>query len=177
MRIFLAFDFEESIEKDSLEIIDRIKRSGFIGNWTKRGNFHLTLFFLGEQQKNEIVKATDAFFSELPTEAITLKSKELGMFFKNGSPSVIWLGFERERKVEHIFESGKKFYSPYGYDFKGKFIPHLTLGRLKRVPMDFRNVMNSISNQQKEYKIAGITLYQSELTSEGPVYTPLRKLY
>lgn len=85
----------------------------------------------------------------------------------------MWLGFEKSEILKKIFFTGKNIYETCNYKSGNSFVPHLTLGRLKKVPDDYREFIDNFSFERIVTKLTGITLYKSVLTKNGPVYTPL----
>ena len=146
--------------------------------WIDPANMHITLFFMGDTEEEKIAEIEtylqDAFFDFTSFE---IELSELGLFSRQGRPQVIWMGIKRIKELTEIKKSIDNKLSQIGFQPEDRpFKPHLTLGRVKYV--SDKKQLNDLVQRDKmkvygRVKINEIILYKSELTSAGPIYTPL----
>jgi len=109
-------------------------------------NFHITLKFFGPV-KPEIAASLAGSFSKLKQlNKVEYRIEGLGAFPSIDNPSVIWAGLKCDEKpLAGILQSVEGLASSFGFPSdKRKFIPHLTLARIKRekkVPADLKNFL------------------------------------
>ncbi len=179
MRCFIGLplpdEYQEGLER--LVIHSQSILSSKI-SWTKKGNWHLTLCFLGEIDSGT-VRILKEELKNIKHNSFTLKAGYCGFFPSIKRPRVLWLGLEAGAKeaksladkVFKILEKNNIYFD------KKDFVPHLTIGRVKRLSNDrwekWSKYINSLKWQS--IKISSFVLWQSTLTPKGPIYTPIQK--
>ena len=184
IRCFIAVELEESVKGElgrlQKRLAKRLRGNEFGINWVKPERIHLTLKFLGEVDETlvpEICSAVSEAAEHFSQFEIELSG--LGCFPPNNRPArVLWAGITTEGEV--LGELAGAIDTNLGVlDFepeRRKFSPHLTLARIKQ-PNAGKAVRNLVEKEAVEI-IAGqsvgeITVFQSELTRSGPIYTSL----
>lgn len=187
VRAFLAIDLPLELKKKlsevkKVELPERIR-----GKWVETENFHLTLHFFGnleEKVLEKVSKKLEEFFKEF--SAFSLELTEIGTFPEKGIPRVIWMGLKDpslmlERIHEELVEVLKKLKL---YEKRDPFHPHITLLRIKGIEgrEEFEKFFEGLRREGQKLKgekfpVREIILFKSELTSKGPIYTPLKKFY
>jgi len=181
MRTFIALDLTEETKQELTRLQSGLKKSQADVKWVNPQNIHLTLKFLGEiseQQVNQVKEVLDRISSQFKPYEITLSG--IGAFPKVENPRVIWVGIEsgknETKKIAEILsvELEKAGFQKEDREFKS----HLTVGRV-RSPKNKDNLKTAIQSisfsPQAKIPIDYITLYQSTLTPQGPIYIPLHK--
>jgi RNA 2',3'-cyclic 3'-phosphodiesterase len=180
MRAFIAIELPENIKNDLTKIQDKLKISLPKINWVKPANLHLSLKFLGEisssqlepivQVMTEIIKTTPPFEIKLET---------LSVFPNYRAARIIWIGInqpppELKQLADQLETKLLKIGLP---EEKRPFQAHITLGRIKNplIPEDLEKGLDKIRNDCLEFKIRGITLFQSLLGPGGPTYSILKE--
>lgn len=168
LRLFIAIELPEDIKEELIKIEGVLKP--YISNvkWVEKENLHITLRFLGEiteERLKDIEEAVGEIANSYSPFYISLSG--IGTF-----PYVIWVGIDegKETLTEIAYKSEgaliKKGFPPADKAFS----PHITLGRLKK----------SAGKTPKEdfkplrFLADSITIMQSTLFSNGPVYNPVR---
>ena len=183
MRAFIAVDFPETILKKLSEIISFFQSQvpDEAVKWVAPENTHLTIKFIGDLPPDRLGQVKDILQSSLEKQkAFEIAIKGLGMFPNKRAPRVIWLGISEGEPlitIHHKLDTALEK-ADINRD-KREFSPHLTIARI-RGKTD-RKMTQEIGKTLSEYKIRSlgrvtieqITLYQSDLTSTGPIYTPL----
>ncbi|MDD5134087.1 MAG: RNA 2',3'-cyclic phosphodiesterase [Phycisphaerae bacterium] len=183
MRLFIAIDIDDSVlvsvAKLQEQVKDRMKnRNGL--KWVGPELMHLTLKFLGEVDETRIEEITDAITIVcLEKKIFEFRLSVIGSF---GRPAkVLWLGSaEQNAELAALAESIEQGLSELGFEKETRpFSAHLTLARIKDNGVD-KNLRRIVSDFEKikpmTVKVDSVCLYKSQLTSDGPVYTLLRKV-
>jgi len=173
MRVFIALEttpYEEELYKILIDIKKEIKEPV---KWVSKENLHVTTKFLGEIEieflneiKNIVKNVSTSFkqfdFSIVGISGFPLKNKARVLFFSI------------EDKNSYIVEIMKKLdtaFSKYGFEREHNYVPHITFGRAGK---DFINLENLKINYVKiEVKAMGLTIYESILERNGPIYNKL----
>ncbi len=155
MRYFLAVDLPDEIKEE----ISRIKIKGCIYKPVKKENLHITLRFLGECNKPEVIKKIKKI-RLIPTEA---ELGNTGAFPSWRLPRVLWVGVNN-------FESFYRGFSEvFGYE--KNFVAHITIGRIKKITnLEALLELRKHKIKHLKFTLNNIKLKQSELTPQGPVY-------
>ncbi|MBN1899021.1 MAG: RNA 2',3'-cyclic phosphodiesterase [Spirochaetes bacterium] len=185
-RCFIAIDLPERIKTIISDMVMVVKKDFSLPiRWVKEENYHITLKFLAEISQNRIDRIK-SFMKDLERDRIlfSMNIEEAGVFPPKGAPRVVWLGFkEATGNLIRIFKtldgSLKRIgFKPEKRDFK----PHITLARIKYLKQDEGNEFYALLNRLKEkaigyaerqFSINSLTLFKSELTPQGSVYSRL----
>jgi len=194
IRLFVSIELSEEVREEISRFLKRLGKSHFPVRWVRLENLHLTLAFLGWQ--NERFKVQGSRFKVETGELILsclkkavakiepfeIKIRGIGVFPDQLRPRVIWLGLAGD--LESLAKLQKKITEELkmvGFEIeKRKFIPHLTLGRVKkgtRAPA-CRNLGRQIGKMQvgefrRKILVDEVSLMESKLSKEGPIYKKL----
>jgi len=182
IRSFIAIGLDRENQDRLANIQDKLKECGARVRWVKPGNIHLTLKFLGNISSTKV----DKIINLLPelyndTSPFDFTITHLGAFPKISRPNVIWAGVEHNAdKLTALASTLEHAMVSLGFPKeRKKFSPHITIGRVKQ----FKNLTPLSEGLQTlqirpplQQKSIIITLYESTLTGQGPVYTALKHL-
>ncbi len=179
-RLFLAIDPPEAVLREIADIQKRLQKlvDGNI-RWVKPEGMHLTLKFFGDAFTDDIRAISAACVQEASQEApFTLSFCGLGNFPTVKRPRVLYLGLEGDATRLTDFQSRlEKRLSEAGFTGEDRpFTPHLTLARIKelREPEKIAKEMTGIAKYAtKQFTAQEMTLFHSDLTPGGAVYTKL----
>ncbi len=148
--------------------------------WVDLQNLHLTLKFFGDTAPHKEQNISRALKNAVEnTRAFSFDLDGCGSFGPPKSPRVLWIGASRASGLVKLYDEVNKQLKTYGFEpDKANFVPHLTLGRIKSI----RN-LNLFKQMLVVYQnthfghidINSFYLYQSTLTSEGPIYKVLEE--
>lgn len=181
MRTFFAVDIEEEIKTSISLLINRFQKMEKNIRWVKTENIHLTIYFFGEVQDNDLNELEIILQNVVKgLQPFTVTVKGLSAFPSVERPRVVWIGVQNPmRELNAIFDginSGLlETELKIKKDVKG-YTPHLTIGRVKG-KYDKR-IITEIQDERDTkfgtFRVENIILYQSILRREGPIYKPLK---
>ncbi len=158
-------------------IKNEIASLGIEGNWVKPENLHFTFRFLGDVFSSsvyELGKSIKNSVSCLSSREVVLKG--LGVFPDVKTARVLWVGVEGD--LADIKTAVDGALEPFSFEKeKRKFRPHVTLMRIKKLRhrTKFSYFLSKMSDKEfLEMEVRQISLIESVLTSEGPLYKPLK---
>lgn len=178
MRTFIAIDVTEELKRKTDEIIEKLMRRGFRANWVKPENLHLTLFFLGEMKKSTVDEMTEKLCDRIRGfPSFSFDVNGLNFFKKGGGPRVIWIAVEKNQALQKLYEELRIELLKYGYmkESENRFIPHITIARVKHYPEMWEKLIKDINMEKSTVPVSYFTVYSSNLTPDGPIYTPVHK--
>jgi len=184
MRAFVALDFPEEYQAGfagvQMELQARLRSKI---SWVAPENIHLTLRFLGEIEDRQVEAVARCMRQAVGGVAPqVLRPQGLGAFPSVRRPKVLWLGVEGTLEgVREVFQRLEDALLKMGFaPEKRKFMPHITLGRVRRAEAgdDFARVLQEVKVPEfAPVRVEEIKLYQSRLTPQGAVYTELCSEY
>jgi len=147
--------------------------------WVELYNIHITLKFFGETEESRIegikellTKVSKKHFS------FSLNIKDIGILGSSYNPKIIWVGFDRSKKLIDLANDVLDQVESLGFE-RGRqnFIPHITIGRIKYLDDKKRfqetiDKFKSIEIQQQN--VDQFYLIESILTPKGPEYKILK---
>jgi RNA 2',3'-cyclic 3'-phosphodiesterase len=188
MRLFVAIDIDnDDIEKLQNYLCEKFCFNSRYVKPTKKDNLHITVNFLGEKNdletKDIILDLTKIHFT-----SFKIVFDHMGVFPNMLSPKIIWLGMDdqsNEKLGDIYFQIGcvlkkyidKKNSGEIRDSGIQKFVPHLTVFRIRnnyRIP----DLLSSFPARFiSEYQVNKISLKKSTITSNGPMYSDLLNIY
>ena len=178
IRCFVAIEIPERIQAILSEVQSAFRPRIQKASWTRRGNFHLTLKFLGDVDENSIndINSTVEEIVE-NDQPFCIEIGGIGTFPNLYRPRVLWVGLTQGAKetttlANTIVCELKKF----GFSNDRRFHPHFTLARIReninmKAHTEIFNKFETIAGTMMD--VRHISLVRSELHPSGAVYTPL----
>lgn len=150
-------------------------------SWTRSDAFHLTFAFLGEQGEEVLAPIRgrlEAAVASIPRFEVTVSG--CGFFPSASRARVAWIALQPEEPLKLVAEAVRSALRASKVDFDVKpYVPHLTLARLRRrwtladIEL-FREAFGCVSTGPAE--IDSVILYQSRLSPNGAIHTPLQRV-
>lgn len=158
-----------------------LEKSGRCLKVVRDNNYHITLKFLGDTDRARCEGLVSAMDNAARPHRIECIIKGLGCFPSVASPSVLWAGMEHDCSLmDKLFLFTEKSAVAAGFPpERRKFVPHLTLARVRRdstVPDALKNYIRD--NSETVYAgcvIDRVVLFESVLKKGGPEYTVCRE--
>ena len=182
MRAFIAIDLADDIRVELAKLQNILSSSDSDVKWVEPSNIHITLKFLGNVNSFQIEKARESIsIIARDFKPFQVSLSTLGVFPKLDYPRVIWVGIDKGReelislnqKLEDAFEKAGFSKEERSYE------PHLTVGRVRsgRNKERLKKIIKEHDFSSKAImSVDKVTLYQSTLTSTGPIYTVLNEV-
>lgn len=178
-RMFLAFDLDDEVVDRLVAVIGKLKPVCGDARWCKRDALHMTVKFFGTLPLDwagnigRIVSRTIAAHGPLSCE-----TRGIGGFPDVLGPRVLWAGAgEGADEVSRIVDELLLALECEGFSGDDrKFVPHVTLARIsRRERLDVARLEKALPGFAARpfgvNEFDHLTLYASELTREGPLYT------
>ena len=178
VRCFVAIEIPKPVQALLKPVQTRLQSEIRKVSWTKSGNFHLTLKFLGDVHSEAIGAVSEAVENVAAAQVpFSIEFGGIGAFPTLEHPRVIWVGIKHgEATVSHLAKAVNFQLKPLGFPADNRFHPHLTLGRL-RSPMNLQPLKSILRKydtiEGTTVSVNEITVMQSQLHPNGTIYTPL----
>lgn len=186
MRTFIAIEFPvEIIQKiDNIISFLKAKTPAKAIKWVSADNLHLTLKFIGDypdQKLEELIDILDHALKPFPVFDMIIQG--MGMYPNEKNPRVIWFGISHDEtilKIHKILDDSlqKVGVKPDRRDFDA----HLTIARIRRrtgkaIIQEIGTILSNYTvDALGQVTVDGIILMKSDLTPQGPIYTPLHRV-
>jgi len=183
IRAFIALDLPSPIQEAIDKQTSRLRQTlgDDVIRWVSPHNMHLTLKFLGSVPvshldflKQMLAQTADS------TPQFDLQIGGIGSFPTPKRPRVIWIGIHAPASLASLQKMIEDGANRLGYEKEARaFSPHLTLGRVRQGinPKELPKISSALSSIQLgkigTARVDSVHLYQSDLNSEGSVYTKL----
>ena len=175
IRAFYAIELNDEVRSAALNIVEKLKGNEWSEHvrWTANDNLHLTIRFLGDVTEETLQSMNTSVKDKLAScEPFSIMFKEPRLFPHFKKPRVVAAIVPHNDELLAIAEILESCAVAAGLEpetrqFKG----HLTLGRCKKT-FPKRTKLESIPFSSK-LPVTRITLFQSQLSSEGPTYIKL----
>ncbi len=182
MRVFIAIDIDKQIRKGLGNLQDELRSKVDIRKsdvkWVRPEAIHLTLKFLGEINDQQAVDVCN-----ITKEVASLhKSFELDVetvgYFGGRSARVLWVGVgQNSENLLQLQSDLEEQLTLAGWPREArKFSGHLTLCRVRNSKAGVK--LAQLTEEYKDFKLGtisadSVSVYQSQLTPTGPIYTVL----
>ncbi len=182
MRLFLAINLPTSERHAIYAATAPMRAAARAVAWVTEERLHLTLKFLGEQPESQLAPLQAALGAAIARHGpVTLGLGGLGAFPNLRAPRVVWLGVERDPKLELVHHDVEEACGELGYEVDGRaFRPHITLGRVRDrlTPNAARALAAAARGVAYTGSAEGrsVDVMASELKSSGARYTVLASL-
>ena len=178
MRLFAALDLDDATRERLAKVGQDLRRIPGI-KWSKPEALHVTVRFFGEVPKNRLDELTQALGRVEGTgEPVEIRLTRLGFLPSEQKPRVVVAVGETPRALAEFQRRVEEAARALGFEpEKRAFLTHVTLGRM-RDPRQGKKLVAAA--REYEADLGGFvadrwTLYRSELTPRGAVYTTVTR--
>ncbi len=182
IRCFVAIEIPVHVQSVFEKIQNELRTEIGKASWTKIGNFHLTLKFLGDVKKDSISDVCNAIDKVAKKQRpFSLEFGGIGTFPNLSRPRVLWIGLKQGIKITtSLSKYINNALSHCDVKSDERFHPHVTLARLRQ-HVDLRGYVDLFEEYQTIQNTAmavdEITLVKSELQPNGAIYTPISRFH
>lgn len=167
MRLFTAITLPDNIK----EMLSRFSHGVRNCKWVDTENLHLTLTFTEEY--NDTAFLIDTLL-QCEAEKFSLSLEGCG-FFPCRDRGTLWAGVTISSGLTTLHEEISSLLKSNQIPFdKKEFKPHITLGRIKGRynEKELRSFLeNALYLHSEPFHISDFTLFSSQLTPDGPLYS------
>ena len=178
IRCFVAIEIPDRIQAILSEVQSDFRSRIKKASWTRNGNFHMTLRFIGDVETTQIQEIDETLQKAVNfLKPFSIEIGGIGTFPNLSRPRVLWVGLTQGvREVTTLSKRINRELAKLGFQKDSRFHPHFTLARLKeQVNMrTYTKLFNKHETIEGTVMNANhITLVRSELHPSGAVYTPI----
>ena len=180
VRTFVAVELNDRVRQQAVALIESLAAVGADVKWVDAENLHLTVKFLDEVAMKEIPRVCDAVARAAAIAApFELEIRGAGAFPNAARPKTVWLGAGGgQEQMAALFAALETSLAKLGFRKEPRrFVPHLTLGRVRSggpaVAALGELLQQRADFRAGESRIARLVVFSSELTPQGPLYSPL----
>ncbi len=170
VRLFVGIALPEPLRRELADLTGRLR--GRVGGfrWTRPGNHHLTLRFLGEVERYrlpELMAMMDAVARGHPVLSLHLRG--WGAFPTPRRPRVLWLGVGGDTEPLLALAGDLLQLPPAGRAEK-PFHPHITVARGRQAKGFSQKGLDALPTIDQTWSVTEIHLYQSTVHRDGARY-------
>lgn len=174
MRLFTAVDPSAEVHANLEELLLRLQPTARL-RWSRPGNLHLTLKFIGEWPEEKLGALQGALGAVALPAPFSVPLSGLGFFPNAKSPRVFWVGIQCPPELVELASRIDRTLEPLGIaSEKRAYSPHLTFARIQeRTPLDglLQAIESLPSVELGSFEVDRFYLYRSKLSPGGSVYT------
>lgn len=182
MRAFIAIAVPPDIRGRIAKVQEGLDMLDIDVKLVEPENLHYNIKFLGEVTEADIAKVTAVLDQTVPQyDSFNLRIAGLGAFPQATYARVAWLGAkEGAQQLTALAEAIELALADAGFRREEKqFTPHLTLARISSG--QHKTELITLLTEQADVDIGiihvnEVILFKSELTPNGPVYTPMHRV-
>lgn len=178
-RTFVAIEVPKNAQQIIKLFIDSLSVHGEFGQvkWVKSKNLHLTVCFLGNITNKQYNSINQNIIKLAKTIApLTLKLKGLQLFPSTKKPCALVLNIEPNTYLTKLAINFRDKVAAGEIQIdKQKFIPHITIGRLKTPPELKKINLLKVQPPSLSFKVTNIKLFESMARTNDSVYIIIKK--
>jgi len=181
IRLFIAIEIEKRIKERILDYLKHLKKADTGVRWVAYENIHITVKFLGNIDAKMLPALINSIDNVLSCfSPFRIQIGNVGAFPTVKKPRILFVCIQdKENNLLKIFERLEKGIEEYGIKRDTKnYVGHITIGRTKS-QKNLRKLIDLLQADSDRFfgqeKVRHISLIQSELTPDGPIYTTIKK--
>lgn len=180
LRAFVAAELPADLLKALAAVQAELSRRGLRVRWTRPGNLHLTLKFLGDLSVDRVpIAAAAVCATAAEHDAFELTAEGLGVFPGMRRPRVLWAGLSGAgAELAQLQQGLEERLLAAGFPREAReFHGHLTLGRFGEAPGGgAAGILPAYAEKRfGRFEVREVVLFQSDLQPRGAVYTALAR--
>jgi 2'-5' RNA ligase len=183
VRTFVAVDLNAAVRRQAQLLIHELAARTTAVKWVSAEQLHVTVKFLGDVDDTElyeVCRAVDRAVSKLkPFEVIC---RGVGAFPHAHRPRTLWLGLEDPaHRMAQLQQQVEAEFASLGFPRDVRpFHAHVTIGRVEVRHRRWGQLTDELDQYAERelgsFPVNQCTVYTSELTPTGPIYTAIGHL-
>jgi RNA 2',3'-cyclic 3'-phosphodiesterase len=169
-RLFFSINLKDELKKEISSYLEDLKNElKDEVRWVSTENLHITLLFLGSV-KEELIPDFVNKIEKQKLKKFSLELKNISYFPKKKKDAkIVWIGV----KGKGIDDLVKMIETQTGFCKKEKFVPHVTVGRIRR--WEFKKLLDYEVPEinidiDKSFDVSSFELMESKLKKTGSEY-------
>ncbi|MFT7618648.1 MAG: 2'-5' RNA ligase [Planctomycetota bacterium] len=181
LRCFVGIELPNPLVKRLSREIGFLQLAGASVRWTSKKNLHLSVRFIGDVRPEEMMDVQRAVAEAVedvrPTRLIIKGMKALPE--DKATPRIISAGVQGDiEPLNLLYNNLQRTLGLIGFRPERKgYRPHITVGRVRgdneMVELKAK-LVESDRNEYSHFNVTKIHLMMSDMTPEGPIYTPMQ---
>lgn len=179
MRIFVGIELSEEARKSLKNAQFKLRPYVERGKFTRSENFHLTLWFFGEIQDNQLRLIQEATRQvALNRGPFELVLGPLGVFQKK-KRVILWAGVSQgERALNDLFTDFIDAFGKIGFQVDPRGLnPHITLGRQIKLVDDINSLNAKYPILPTRFIVEHLTIFESKRVNDRLTYVPIDRVH
>ena len=174
MRLFTAVIFDDEIKDSLCGVMEKLRPLTDKGSFTLRENLHLTLNFIGETDKeNLVMDAMKKAVSLADAKAFELTFAGFGRF-RRSEGDICWIGVEKNGQLIRLQKELADCLTDVGFVLEDReYKPHLTLARRVKFKDKFNQKEFEAYVPRMTQRVSRISLIISEHIKGKLTYTEI----
>lgn len=165
---FFALSLSLETKEALKDLRDHVKRDFPFSRWVHELDYHITLAFLGNADKNKLELANNFIKQRTrASESFLLSIDHLGVFGRQDAPRIFWAGVQTEESLHIVRKQVFSACEQAGFQLETRpFHPHITLARKwpANIPFSTTKFEDEKSlNKPISFMASNIVLYQTHL--------------
>lgn len=179
LRSFFCIELPPAVQKELWHMSHTLRTALPDLKWVSGNALHITLKFLGEQQKlllEELMRSFEERLLSSGQDAIPLCTSVLEAFADMSAARTLFVGLCGDLlSLKALASMIEDVSAEHGIPRETRaFKPHITLARTRRGQTVRISPKDAPLFSKKEWLATSLTLMKSVLTPAGPLYTPLK---
>ncbi|WP_430883788.1 RNA 2',3'-cyclic phosphodiesterase [Fusibacter sp. JL216-2] len=178
MRVFVGLELGEEANEALATFQNDLRPYVERGNFTRKENFHLTLWFIGETDSAQVSMITHALediarhFAPFEIELGDLNA------FQKKNRKILWIGPSSGLyHLEKLYDALEKDFRHIGIHKEPEaFTPHITLGRQLSLLDTVQNLRERHTVKPVKCHIGYITVFESKRVKDLLTYVPIKRV-
>lgn len=171
MRLFVGIALPDEVRGDLARICGGLPGAW----WVAPESLHLTLRFIGDVDRGG-AEDIDALLTGIDAPAFEMSLSGLGTWGNEARQRALWVAVPGNPALEHLRAKVESAVGRAGYKAeRRKFMAHVTIARLKGVPVDriadFCALHGALASGP--FAVDSFVVFRSHLGAEGARYEPL----
>lgn len=176
MRLFIGVELAEDVKSILENYQNTLKQESYRGNYSRKENLHLTLFFIGETSADDL-SLWEGIISDVAkrTSTFALELAGVNSFVRNRR-HIVYVEEKKHKELLNLWDTLIKEINKRGINSQvGEYTSHITLAREAEFNKSFDEIKKGFVNLKLTSPVQDIILFESTRINGVLTYLPLKK--